>query len=256
MGAGAAMGSSGLGGGGGAAGGGHLSVVCRIRCPRIGHVLSLASLRCCESDEGGGTGGVEGGKSRERWWLLLGSQDANIRAVEVDLSHAADLRHDVKGGAGKGGAVGGKGGAGTEAQRARVLQMRLRELGGGVGVAGGDEGGTRPPHCLLRQCVAQHCSEDGVYYKEAKTQKQGDRQPPPPEQDDEGKPACGADEACGQARCLSHCGYVFAVAACGNVVCSAGGDGLIKVWDARSQLLVATLTGHRGNLRGTSVGGV
>ena len=54
--------------------GGGLRALCRIRSPPIGHVLSLATTG--EGEEGG-----------ER--LLLGSQDANVRVVDVDLGSDA-----------------------------------------------------------------------------------------------------------------------------------------------------------------------
>jgi WD40 repeat protein len=47
---------------------------------------------------------------------------------------------------------------------------------------------------------------------------------------------------------LSHCGYVYAVITCAEFVCSAGGDGLIKLWRAGTKRYVATLTGHRGSV--------
>jgi WD40 repeat protein len=47
---------------------------------------------------------------------------------------------------------------------------------------------------------------------------------------------------------LSHCGYVYSVVRCGERVCSAGGDGMIKVWSFGTLVLLANLTGHRGSV--------
>jgi hypothetical protein len=55
-----------------------LRALFRIRSLPIGHVLSLATAEA----PGKGAGG-EGGLER----LLLGSQDANVRVVDVDLRY-------------------------------------------------------------------------------------------------------------------------------------------------------------------------
>ena len=47
---------------------------------------------------------------------------------------------------------------------------------------------------------------------------------------------------------LSHCGYVYSVVRCGERLCSAGGDGMIKVWHLDTLVLQANLTGHRGSV--------
>jgi hypothetical protein len=47
---------------------------------------------------------------------------------------------------------------------------------------------------------------------------------------------------------LSHCGYVYSVVRCGELICSAGGDGMIKVWSFDTLALLANLTGHRGSV--------
>ena len=58
----------------------HLRILCKIRCPPIGHVLSLATY------ESGSTPGTEK--------LLLGSQDANARVLDIDLgSNQLDPLH-------------------------------------------------------------------------------------------------------------------------------------------------------------------
>ncbi|DBB02245.1 TPA: hypothetical protein ACH3X3_011267 [Trebouxia sp. C0006] len=46
----------------------------------------------------------------------------------------------------------------------------------------------------------------------------------------------------------SHCGVVIALALCGEYVCSAGGDAMIKVWKADSLEFCRVLRGHRGSV--------
>lgn len=45
-----------------------------------------------------------------------------------------------------------------------------------------------------------------------------------------------------------HVSAVNAVALCGAFVCSAGGDAMVRVWDAASLKLVRVLRGHRGSI--------
>lgn len=46
----------------------------------------------------------------------------------------------------------------------------------------------------------------------------------------------------------SHCGVVIALALCGEYVCSAAGDAMIKLWQAGSLDFVRVLRGHRGSV--------
>ncbi|KAK9917148.1 hypothetical protein WJX75_001304 [Coccomyxa subellipsoidea] len=46
----------------------------------------------------------------------------------------------------------------------------------------------------------------------------------------------------------AHCGAVHALALCGSYVCSAGGDAMIRVWDASTLALFRVLRGHRGSV--------
>jgi acetylornithine deacetylase/succinyl-diaminopimelate desuccinylase-like protein/WD40 repeat protein len=49
-------------------------------------------------------------------------------------------------------------------------------------------------------------------------------------------------------RSATHCGFVFAVARCGDYLCSGGGDGIVKVWHTETLNLAFQLVGHRGSV--------
>ncbi|CAL8463359.1 g2893 [Coccomyxa elongata] len=46
----------------------------------------------------------------------------------------------------------------------------------------------------------------------------------------------------------AHCGAVQTLALCGSYLCSAGGDAMIRIWDASTLALFRVLRGHRGSV--------
>lgn len=48
--------------------------------------------------------------------------------------------------------------------------------------------------------------------------------------------------------CEGHVSSVNAVVQCGQYICSAGGDAMVRVWEADSLKLVRVLRGHRGSI--------